>query len=109
MVMEEKIIYGTEEAVAKLIMEFMKSEGIKAKLLSDLSPEEINVLTLLSTMGEKLKIDVLKRFCMNFCQYRVSKDSKGRKEMVGIATYTVATADDRKGKKSIKDLFSGLR
>ncbi len=113
MVEQDKMIYGTEEAIAKLIMEILRTGAEKpkekTKLLTDLSPEEIHVLTLLSTIGENMNIKVLKEFCLNFCQYKVSKNRLGRKEMVGIATFNLGDGTDKKGRKSIKDLFSGLR
>ncbi|MFQ6054826.1 MAG: hypothetical protein ACE5KE_00255 [Methanosarcinales archaeon] len=105
---QEKMVYGTEEAVARLIMEILRTQPSKVKLLTDLSDEEVQVLSLLSTMGEKLGIDVLKKFCINFCQYRVSMNRKGRKEFVKIATYTTGEVEVSKRKKGIKDLFAGL-
>jgi len=105
----EKLVFGTEEAVARLIIELMKSEKKRIKLLTDLSDEEIMVLSLLSTIGEKLKLNVLNKFCSNFCLYRVSKARAGRKEFVNIATYTTGEMTETKRRKGIKDLFGGLR
>ena len=98
---------GTEEAIAMLIQELMKTD--KPKVMTDLNDEEVGVLSLLSTIGENLKIKELKAFCKNFTLYRVSRFRMGRKEMVNIASWTGADVYQRKRKvRSVKDLFGGM-
>ena len=84
----------------------MKSENIK--IMTDVDDEEGGVLSLLSTMGEHLKIKPLKEFVKNFCLFRVSRYRLGRREMVNIASYAGEGPEGRKV-KSIKDLFVGIR
>lgn len=105
----EKMIYGTEEAVAKLIMEMLKTEKGKVKLLSDLNEEEIGVLSLLASIGEQLNIEAINKFCENFCQFRVSRKRLGRREMTGIATFTTMEQTEVRKRRGIKDLFTGFR
>lgn len=106
---KEPKVLGTEEAIARLIVELMKTEKGKVKVLSDLDDIEIGVLSLLSTIGENMKIRVIKDFCSNFCKYRVSRFRLGRKEMVDIASFTGEATADRRKRRNIKDLFAGLR
>jgi hypothetical protein len=98
-------VYGTEEALAKGILELLKSG--KTKILSDLDDEEILNLSLLYTWAEEIKCNTLKKFCDNFLLLRVSRFRLGRREIVGIASYS--GEPDRKKVKSIKDLFAGIR
>lgn len=98
-------IYGTEEAVAKSLLELIKSK--KFKILSDLDDEEILNLSLLLTWGERIKCKAIVDFCENFLQLRISRYRLGRREIVNVASY--AGSSDRKKARSIRDLFAGLR
>jgi len=98
-------VYGTEEALAKGILDLLKSE--KTKILSDLDDEEILNLSLLYSWAEITKCDAIKKFCDNFLQLRVSRFRLGRREIVSVASYT--GEPDRKKVRSIKDLFAGIR
>jgi hypothetical protein len=98
-------VYGTEEALAKGILELLKSG--KTKILSDLDDEEILNLSALFTLSETVKCKTIENFCDNFLQLRVSRFRLGRREVVSIASYT--QEPDRKKVKSIKDLFAGIR
>lgn len=103
---EQRRVMGTEEATAILIQELIKSDNIK--IMTDVNDEEGGVLSLLSTMGEHLKIPALKLFVKNFCMFRVSRFRMGRREMVNVASYTGENPEGRKV-KSLKDLFTGMR
>jgi hypothetical protein len=98
-------IYGTEEAVAKGLMDLLGEK--KPKILSDLDDEEILNLSLLYSLGDKTKIDSVIAFCDNFLKLRVSRFRLGRREIVFVAG--AGNEPDRKRFRTIKDLFSGLR
>jgi hypothetical protein len=102
-------VMGQEEALARAITEMMDVTEQKKKLLSDLSEEECNVLTLLHVIGERLKVKEISRFAEEFCMYRVSRSRMGRREMVNVITFSGLPMSEMKGRKSIKDLFSGIR
>ena len=104
---EEKIL-GTEEALGKLITELMKLQKEKYKILTDLDDKEVCTLSLLSTIAESLKIKELRTFVANFCNFRVSRDRMGRRELVGIASLTGIGISERKGKISLKSLIPGI-
>jgi hypothetical protein len=101
-------IYGTEEAVASLIIELTSVQKEKIKGLTELDDQEIGVLTVLNVIGERLDISSLIDFVTNFCQFRVSRFRMGRREMVDIASYTISPTDDRRKFKSMRDLFGGM-
>jgi hypothetical protein len=98
-------VYGTEEALAKGILDLLKTG--KTKILSDLDDEEILNLSLLYTWADLIKSDALKQFCDNFLQLRVSRFRLGRREIVSIASFT--SEPERRKIKSIKDLFGGFK
>ena len=107
--MEKPKVYGTEEAIAQLITQLMDVEKNKVKMLSDIDDLEIGALTVLSCIGEKLKLKSLTAFVDNFCRLRISRYRLGRREAVRIASYSTAEAGERKRAKSIRDLFAGIR
>lgn len=100
---------GTEEAMATGIVEMLETKSDKVKTLSDLNEEEIGFMALLETMGKRMKINVLNEFVDNFCQFRVSRHRMGRKEIGNIIAFAGGGAEDRTRRRSIKDLFSGIR
>lgn len=107
---KEPKIMGTEEAVARLIQELVKTEKGKAKMLSDLHDREIGPLSILDTLGKTTKIKALQDFCTNFCQYRVSRFRLGRRELVNIASFTTEGLQEKRRKRmSIRDLIPSMR
>jgi hypothetical protein len=99
-------VYGTEEALAKGILNLLHStEG--RKVLSDLDDEEILNLSLLYTWSDLIKDKALKQFCDNFLELRISRFRLGRREIVSIASFT--GEPERRKIKGIKDLFAGFR
>ena len=97
--------YGQEEAVAKGILDLLKTE--KKKLFSDIDDEHILNLSLLFSWGEMIKCDAIQKICNNFLELRVSRFRLGRREIISVASF--AGEPERKKVKSIKDLFSGMR
>lgn len=102
-------VMGTEEATASGIIGMLGPEKQRDKILSDLNDEEIGVLTLLNTIGTKLKLDSIKEFCKNFCLYRISRFRMGRREMSGIITFAGISGEEKRKVRSIRDLFRGIR
>lgn len=100
-------IMGTEEAIGLLIQKLLKPDNFK--LITDLDDEEVNVITLLQTIGDTLKIDVLKEFCDNFTQFRISRFRMGRRELVDIAAFYSGGIPEFRRPRSLKDLFVGVR
>jgi hypothetical protein len=100
---------GTEEAMASGIIEMLDREN-KLKTLTDLNEKEINALALLETLADRMKIKELGDFVHNFSLYRISRARMGRREVGGMVTFAgYGQAEQRGGRRTIRDLFSGLR
>lgn len=102
-------LLGTEEAMARGIMELLEIKKDRIKTLTDLNDEEIGFMALLQTMSTKLNVAVIGDFVDNFCRFRVSRFRLGRREMSNIIAYAGGTLEDKHRKRSVKDLFSGIR
>lgn len=100
---------GVKEATATGILGMLGEAEKRHKILSDLDEEEIGTLTLLDTIGKKMKIDVLNKFVESFCHFRISRHRMGRRELAGILTMAGYGTEDRRRSRSIKDLFGGIR
>lgn len=101
-------IFGSDEAIAKAIVSLTKED--KAKLLSELSYDEINEITIALTLGEwldsalekegvqeKNRWNFLKETVLNFLKLRVSKERKGRKEVANVSTWNMFGKKGSKG------------
>lgn len=106
---DKERLYGTDEAMAKGIIEMIKTSAENAKTMSDLNDPEVGYLSLLETIADELGLEVLKKFNQNFCQYRVSRFRLGRREIGGVLTFAGAESTGRVKSRSIRDLFSGIR
>lgn len=104
-------LVGTEEAIARGILELLGTKDpTKVKMLSDLSDDEIGTLSLLTVIGDKLRIPEVKGFVEKFCQFRVSRFRLGRREMVNIASYTgLELGSERRRIRSLRELIPSIR
>jgi hypothetical protein len=100
---------GTEEAMATAIVEMLETNEMKTKTLSDLDDEEICYMALLQCIAKQLKVKEIQSFVDNFCQFRVSRNRLGRREMGSIVSNAGSSFEDRLRKRGAKDLFAGLR
>jgi hypothetical protein len=98
-------IYGTEEAVAKVIVQLMRGEQ-NIKVMTDLNDEEVAYISVLSTIADKYDLGMLKQFIDDFCQFRISRYRYGRSELVNIAGVTLAP--DIGKARGVKDIYGGL-
>jgi hypothetical protein len=97
--------YGQEEAVAKGILDLLKTE--KKKIFSDIEDDHILNLSILFTWAEMIKCEAIKKVCENFLELRVSRFRLGRREIIAVASYS--GEPERKKVRSITDLFKGMR
>lgn len=102
-------VLGQEEAQAQALLELMEIQDQKTKSLSDLTLQEIGTLALLQTLYQRTKINEIGDFVELYCQFKVSRDRLGRREITNAITLGGLGVDDRRKKNSIKDLFSGIR
>ena len=74
---------GNEEgSFTQALFETRKSKIDKLKMTSEITPELIFPLTCLFTIADKYKSKMLKEFARQFLLLEVSKDRKGRIELV---------------------------
>jgi len=101
-------VFGPEEALAKISLELQRPEEEKLLTSSDLTPEEIFILTGSYTLADILKSKLIKNALDRFLLLRISRFRLGRKEMIMLSTgIREGTESRRKGK--LQDLFAGLR
>lgn len=103
--MDDNANLSREEALAKVSLILANTD--KPKILSDIDIREVGYTSALSTVGEFLDIPMLNTFIhQNFLQLRVSKDRKGRNEILEIAR-EIRIQPEREG--SLRSRFFGLR
>lgn len=102
-------VLGQEEAMAQALIELMDIQAEKTRTLSDLNEEEVGVLTLLQTMGNRIQVTEINDFVKLFCQFKVSRGRLGRREIINAISFGGIGMDDRRKSRNIKDLFGGLR
>jgi hypothetical protein len=72
-----------DESLAQAIT--VLTEEDRRKLLSELEPREVFMLTMLQAQAHEFDDDLLQNICDNFLVHRISKERKGRKEIFEIA------------------------
>jgi hypothetical protein len=109
--MPEERMFGTEEALGKLIKEFTEATKKKLPMLSDLNTEEIDFLSILETIAKRINSKTIKTFVDTFLALRVSRFRLGRSEMVRIASYATAGYGgvEERTRKGLKSLIPGWR
>lgn len=85
-----------------MVKELFKSENIDLK--TDLTDKEITALTRIYYLAMKLNISGLKNLLDKFIRLRVSKDRKGRNEVVEMMK---AEAQIRNQPNQFQQLFGG--
>ena len=101
-------IVGFEEAMAKINLELMNPTGDKLKTLSDVTPQEVFGLSVVSIYERAFGSKVLHNWTLDFLQFRISRLRLGRREFVSIGTGMSEYAASKKGAgRGGMDLFSG--
>jgi hypothetical protein len=101
-------VFGLDEALAKMSIELMKPEKDKLYTLSDVTPEEIFGLSTILSYAEIFDSKLIKAWVKNFLLLRISRLRLGRKEHILLGS-GMRDSSEKTGRKSITDLFSGLR
>ena len=92
-VAEDENILTTDEAFAKIVVELANTKN--PEVLSDLSDDEIKYIAALSVVAEKTKDDMLTSFINKFLLLRVSRNRKGRLELLKVAQAAREQAQSR--------------
>jgi len=93
-----------DEARAKISM--ILAESKNAKILSDLTDKEITLLSALQTIADQTNNKLLSKFILNFLQMRISRNRKGREEIIRVAR---SSGEEEQMKKSFRSMILGLR
>lgn len=105
----ESSVFGTEEALAKILMELINPEGEKALTSSDVTPQEVFGLATLTSYAEVFKSKLIEKWIRNFLLLRISRNRLGRREFELITAGIRESADSKVKGKKFGDLFSGLK
>lgn len=99
-------VFGMEEAIAKMLVELIKSERIN--LLTDLTFEEIQALTVAEVFGTWLffetnvkkdgGISIINDLCELYKELKVSIGRRGRTEIVELGGITGMGIEEKKAK-----------
>jgi len=101
-------IYGTEEALAKIMQNLSEPTEISIDTMTDLTPKEIFLMSWLETKARMFDSKVIKTFVDKFKKLRVSRLRTGRKEFIILGTGLGEREMGRKKKMTIGDLFAGM-
>jgi hypothetical protein len=104
---KEKVV-GTEEAVARIGMEFLSPDKENMPLLTDLTPKEIFILSGLKCLSDFYSSKVMEKFILVFEKLRVSRYRIGRKELILFATGLKELEEEKRKGKQLGSLISGL-
>jgi len=105
----EKEVFGVDEALAKISLELLDPTEQKLMTVSDLTPKEIFSLATLLCYADEFGCKTIKKWIKNFLLLRISRYRLGRREFMFLGSGLHETGTDKKGKKTLGDLFSGLK
>ena len=102
---------GTEEAIAKALQ--YTTEESKIEMFSDLSDEEIHDIALALTVAQEFKkiykTDMFVNLIKNYLKLKVSRNRKGRDEVVNLITYQNIMGGGKMRGTKLSDLFGGMK
>ncbi len=101
----EESVFGIEEALAKMSIEFMNPKDEKLMTTSDLTPNEIFLISRLIMLSEKFKSDIVGNWARKFMLLRVSLLRKGRGEFVVLGTGLREAGEEKRKSMSIRNLL----
>lgn len=102
-------ISGTEEALAEIFLELLNPKEENLLTVSDITPEEVFGMSLISTYANLFGSTMLKDWKSNFLRGRISRLRLGRKELVLLGTGINDLLKMKKsGKMKLGDLFQGM-
>lgn len=100
-------VLGQEEAMAQALLELMNIQEDKTRTLSDLNDEEVGVLSLLQTLGNRIKLNEINDFVRLYCQFKVSRFRLGRREIVNTISLGTMGFEEKRKVGRWKDIFGG--
>jgi len=105
---EHSDIVGIEEAMAKINLELMNPIADKLKTLSDVTPQEVFGVSVLTTYANIFNSSVINNWVKDFLQLRISRLRLGRREFVALGTGMSEYAEKKKA-RGTGELFAGMK
>lgn len=107
---EQSEIFGIEEAMAKVNLELMNPSTLpKLRALSDVTPQEVFGLSILSTYAKIFNSSVIENWIKEFLELRISRLRLGRREFVSLGTGMSEYAHEKKKGRSSGEIFAGFK
>jgi len=96
----EKDIIGVEESRAKISL--LLADTTNPEMLSELAPDKVIQVAVLKSLAEEYNSTLLAKFIRDYLLLQVSRNRKGREEIIEVATGGVV-------EKKKKGFFSWLK
>jgi hypothetical protein len=103
----ESQVFGIDEALAKISTQLMTPTKDNVFTISDITPEEVFGLSVLSTYADKFESKTVEKWIESFLLLRVSRLRLGRKELLMLGSGLRQQNEAKKG--GTADLFMGLK
>ena len=94
-----------DEAIAKISMILADSKEVD--ILSDLTTDEVAMLSALKTVAVHTKNSLLLTFIENFLRFRISRNRKGREEIIQVAR--ARGGDEERARKGFRSMILGMK
>lgn len=75
-------ISTSEEALGKIMA--LLADETKRNMISDLAPDEVSTVAGLLAVADQYKIELLRKYLNYFMLLRISKNRKGRQEIIEL-------------------------
>jgi hypothetical protein len=102
-------VFGTEEALARIVMEMLRPEGSKLLTVTDVTAREIFGLSTIRRYADIFKSKVIDDWVRDFLLLRISRFRMGRREFILLGTGMREIAEEKRKKVKLQDLYAGLR
>ena len=103
----ESQVFGIDEALAKISTQLMTPNKNNIYTISDITPEEVFGLSVLSTFAQKFQSKMIEKWIEDFLLLRISRLRLGRRELIQLGA-GIRQQNDQK-KVGSGDIFAGLR
>jgi len=102
-------VFGTEEALARIMMEMLKPDDIRLFTVSDVTPEEIFGLSTILQYANIFNSDAIRNWIKSFLLLRISRYRFGRDEFIMLGSGIKEFLEIKKKGSKLSDLFSGFK
>jgi hypothetical protein len=105
----ESEVFGTEEALAKMMMELLNPTEQKLFTVTDITPDEVFSLSILLRYAKKFSSILIENWVRDFLKLRISRLRLGRREFLLLGTGIRELTEEKKKGKRLTDMFAGMK